>query len=179
MPAPRLSGFAAAAVALAFVLTGCGSGDSTADDAPAPSAVENETQNEQVDDAAAGDGDSAAGASEITIPAGAYPASPEFPFPVPDGWAILEPFEETKLGKDLVMSGGVEYPGDAKDAAAIYKDILIAAGFDAYNFAPGELTNQASLAAHGVINGEPRTAILNFDMFADQYQRVAITVSTD
>lgn len=119
------------------------------------------------------------GTSEISIPSGAYAASAEFPFPVPEGWSILDPFVEGKLGKDISMDGSIEYPGDAKDAAATYLDLLKAAGFDAYTYGPGELTNQASLAAEGMISGTSYTAILNFDTHADGLQRVSITAVED
>jgi hypothetical protein len=118
--------------------------------------------------------DESAGGTEITIPDGARAASAEFPFPVPEGWAELGPFAESKLGKDMTMSGSYEYPGDAKVAAAEYMALLTAAGFNAYTYAPGELTNKASIAAEGIINGKPYFALLNFDVHADGYQRVSI-----
>lgn len=117
--------------------------------------------------------------SETTIPAGAYAASADFPFPVPEGWAVLYPFTEGTLGKDVSMDASVEYPGDAKEAAATYLSILTAAGFDANTYAPGELTNQASLVAKGRINDTAYTTLLNFDVHADGLQRVSITAVED
>lgn len=113
--------------------------------------------------------------AETTIPAGAYAASAEFPFPIPDGWGVIYPFTEGKLGKDVSMDASIEYPGDAKDAAASYLSVLTAAGFEAGTYGPGELTNQASLYAKGRINGISYSAILNFDVHADGLQHVSIT----
>lgn len=174
----------AAGTALLVALSGCASSADTDDPpaaapetsaaaAPVPEATEG--GDTDVVDAADGDAEEPAGAdTDTSIPAGAYAAQGEFPFPIPEGWTELDPFTEDTLGKDASMYGSVEYPGDAKDAAAVYLDVLRAAGFDAYAYAPGEMTNQASLAAEGRINGTPYIAILDFDVHADGYQRVSI-----
>lgn len=149
--------------ALVVALTGCAASPATSNTGdPAP----NKSTVEQPNSAS----------SDTVIPAGAYAASDAFPFPIPDGWTILDPFTEGKLGKDVSIDGSVEYPGDAKAAAATYLDLLKAAGFVAYTYAPGEITNQASLAAEGSIDGTDYTAILNFDVHADGLQRVSITI---
>lgn len=155
----------------ALSLVGCATTPDANPAAPADPSVEVTDEHDALDEVQGTPG------GETTIPDGARAASAEFPFPVPEDWAELEPFTEEKLGKDITMSGGFEYPGDAKTAAAHYQQLLIAAGFDAYPYGPGELTNQASIAAEGVVNGEMRIAILNFDVFADGYQRVVITVA--
>jgi hypothetical protein len=183
MRAYRKNFLVAVAPALVLVLAGCGS-DSSGDTPSDETTVTQPTSDGSgVDsgadagtDADAGAGDDA-GADGITIPAGAYAASDEFPFPVPEGWQVLDEFVAGTLGKDVTMDGSVEYPGDAKEAAATYLSLLKAAGFDAYTYAPGEVTNQASLAADGVINGTLYLAILNFDVHADGYQRVSITAA--
>lgn len=159
---------------LLLVLTGCASGASGgAPGTPAADAADTQaTASPQ-----SSDSDAATEASEITIPSGAYAASAAFPFPVPEGWAVLDDFVEGTLGKDVTMDGSVEYPGDAKEAAATYLGVLKDAGFDAYTYAPGEITNPASLAAEGVINGTLYLTILNFDVHADGLQRVSITAA--
>lgn len=170
MPFRPLSALVIASLA-GLTLVGCAA-------SPTPPAAPPCEQSADVDDAPAEDvADEGAGAGETTIPAGARAASPDFPFPVPEDWAELDPFLEEKLGKDITMYGSVEYPGDAKTAAAHYRELLVAAGFDAYPYGPGELTNEASLAAEGVVAGEMRIAIINFDVHADGLQRVSITVS--
>lgn len=155
--------------AFLFTLSGCAPGPmDNGPDAQGPgTGTTQEPAPDQGSDAAA---------SDITIPAGAYAASGDLLFPIPDGWAELDPFTEGKLGKDVTTSGSVEYPGDAQEAAATYLAVLKAAGFDAYTYAPGELTNKASLAAEGMINGLPYFALLNFDVHADGYQRVSIII---
>ncbi|MFC7789401.1 hypothetical protein ACU045_10520 [Microbacterium sp. MAHUQ-60] len=163
----------AVGIAVLLVLTGCASdGPQSASDATgAATNTTHETPQEPRTDSAA-DVDS----TEITIPAGAYAASAEFPFPIPEGWAVLDEFVEGKLGKDITVDGSVEYPGEAKDAAATYLTLLKDAGFDAYTYSPGELTNQASLAADGFINGTRYLTILN-DVHADGKQRVSVTAA--
>lgn len=164
----------AVCIVLLFTLTSCASDPSgSAPDAQA--AETNHTQEAAPEQSP--DTDGAADVGEISIPAGAYAASAEFPFPVPNGWTILDEFTEGTVGGDVTMDGSIEYPGDAKDAAATYLSLLTAAGFDAYTYAPGEATNQASLAAEGVINGILYLAILNFDVHADGYQRVSVTAA--
>lgn len=162
----------AVSAAFLLMLTGCAPETTTTapeDASPDTSVTQEQAPSEEESAEPSGE------ASDITIPAGAYAASADFPFPVPEGWSILEPFVEGTLGKDVSMDGSVEYPGDAKEAAATYLEVLKAAGFDAYVYAPGELTNQASLAAEGSINGTQYTAIINFDVHADGYQRASIT----
>jgi hypothetical protein len=150
----------AVGVALMLVLTGCSTGPSAGN--PGPQVTDTDSPQAPTPGA------------EITIPDGAYAASSAFPFPIPNGWQVLDEFTESRLGKNVSMDASVEYPGDAKDAAATYLDLLKSAGFDAYVYGPGELTNQASLAAEGVINGILYLTILNFDLHADGYQRVSI-----
>lgn len=163
--------FALGTVSL-VLLSGCASEPT---DARSAIQTPDTTNEQQADPHRASEGESTNESAETSIPAGAYAASAEFPFPIPDGWEILDPFVEGKLGKDSSMDGSVEYPGDAKDAATTYLTILKDAGFNAYPYGPGELTNQASLAAEGRINDIGYTAILNFDVHADGLQRVSIT----
>lgn len=164
----------AAGIALLLALTGCAFDPSNS--APDTQVADTNKMQETTAEPSP-DSEADADASEITVPAGAYAASAEFPFPVPKGWAVLDEFAEGTLGTDVTMNGSIEYPGDAKDAAATYLSLLQDAGFDAYTYAPGEATNQASLAAEGVINGTAYLAILNFDVHADEYQRVSITAA--
>lgn len=170
MRAPRSKSLAVGIVFL-FALSGCASNhsDTTPEVQTADTSNTQETAPEQ-----SADSEADADVAETTIPAGSYAASTEFPFPVPEGWAVLDEFAEETVGKDTTMYGSIEYPGDAKDAAAMYLDLLKNAAFDAYTYAPGEATNQASLAAEGVINGTLYLTILNFDVHADGYQRVSI-----
>src|SRR5690606_8546672 len=146
------------AVLAALSLAGCAA---TPELAPAEPAEPSVAVGEESTTTDGSDDDAAPAAGETTIPDGARAASPDFPFPVPEDWAELDPFVEEKLGKDITMAGSVEYPGDAKAAAKHYQELLIAAGFDAYPYGPGELTNQASIAAEGTVNGELRIAIIN------------------
>ena len=162
------------AVLAALSLAGCAA---TPELAPAEPAEPSVAVGEESTTTDGSDDDAAPAAGETTIPDGARAASPDFPFPVPEDWAELDPFVEEKLGKDITMAGSVEYPGDAKAAAKHYQELLIAAGFDAYPYGPGELTNQASIAAEGTVNGELRIAIINFDVHADGHQRASITVA--
>lgn len=159
--------------ALLLALVGCASDPSG--NAPETQVADSSSSQEAPEQSLDTDGE--AELAEVTIPAGAYAASAEFPFPVPDGWTILDEFTEGRLGKDVTMDGSIEYPGDAKDAAATYLSVLKEAGFDAYTYAPGEATNQASLAAEGIINDTLYLAILNFDVHADGYQRVSVTAA--
>ncbi len=168
---PHRNRLLAACAALLLVLTGCAS-EPSGSDPGAPVADTSTPQGsapEQSPDSAA-----PAGAADTTIPPGASAASAEFPFPVPEGWAVLHEFTEEKVGKQLTMGGSVEYPGEAKDAAATYLRILKEAGFDASTYAPGELTNQASLVAEGAIQGTHYVVLLNFDVHADGHQHVSI-----
>lgn len=173
MPNYRRSALLVTALAT-FSLLGCAASPSTPAAPPAEPEVELE---QEVDAQENADETNGAPGGETSIPTGARAASADFPFPVPADWAELDPFVEEKVGKDITMYGAVEYPGDAKTAAAHYRELLIAAGFDAYPYAPGELTNQASLAAEGVVDGEMRLAIINFDVHADGSQRASIHVS--
>lgn len=161
-------------IALLLALTGCASNPSSS---KPDSQVADTNDTQEIPQQQTPDSEADPQASGVTIPAGAYAASAEFPFPVPEGWTVLDEFTEGKLGKDITMDGSVEYPGDAKDAAVIYLNLLKDAGFNAYVYAPGELTNQASLAAEGVINDILYLAILNFDVHADGYQRVSIVAA--
>lgn len=165
----------ALAVGIVFLLAMTGCASEASESAPEVQPTETTTTQEAPEETP--DTDEGADSSEITIPAGAYAASDEFPFPVPEGWAVLDEFTEGTLGKDVSMDGSVEYPGDAKEAASTYLALLKDAGFDAYTYAPGELTNQASLAAEGAINGIIYLTILNFDVHADGLQRVSITAA--
>ncbi len=122
---------------------------------------------------------SAAEVPEGTIAPGAVAASTDFPFPVPEGWEILEPFTLGKLGKTPTMYASVIYPGDAQEAAALYSSLLQASGFTADRSPLGEVTNQASLVASGTVNGQAYTGTMNFDTFADGTQQVAISMSED
>ncbi|MDO5676171.1 MAG: hypothetical protein Q4G35_01550 [Propionibacteriaceae bacterium] len=159
--------------ALIFALTGCAADPATKEPKePSPNTSTTEQPRENQDS----EPQSTPATSDTVIPPGAYAASDAFPFPIPEGWEILDPFTEGTLGKDVSIDGSVEYPGDAKEAAATYLDLLKTAGFDAYTYAPGEITNQASLAAEGNINGTAYTAILNFDVHADGSKRVSITI---
>jgi len=160
-------------IVLLLALVGCASNPSG--DSPETQAADTSSQEAAPEQSLDTDGE--VDVAEITIPAGAYAASAEFPFPIPDGWEVLDEFTEGTLGKDITMDGSIEYPGDARDAAATYLSLLKEAGFDAYTYAPGEATNQASLAAEGVINGTLYLAILNFDVHADGYQRVSVTAA--
>lgn len=164
----------AVGIALLLGLSGCASDASTS--APEAQVDDTNTSQENAPETTP-DSETEAAGSEVTIPDGAYAASADFPFPVPEGWTVLDKFTAGKLGKDITMDGSVEYPGDAKDAAATYLGVLKDAGFDAYTYAPGELTNQASLAAEGTINGTLYLTILNFDVHADGHQRVSITAA--
>lgn len=172
MRAHRINSLIVGAVVL-MALSGCAS--APADVVPLAPSPGTSTEQEQAPGQDT-DVETDAAASEVTIPSGAYAASGALLFPVPEGWAELDPFEESKLGKDVTVSGSVEYPGDAKDAAATYLAVLKAAGFNAYTYAPGELTNPASLAAEGLIGGIPHFALLNFNVHADGYQRVSIVI---
>lgn len=159
--------------ALIVALTGCASNPATSETGESgPNASTTEKPREGQDS----EPQSTPASSDTVIPPGAYAASEAFPFPIPEGWEILDSFTEGTLGKDVSIDGSVEYPGDAKGAAATYLDLLKTAGFDAYTYAPGELTNQASLAAEGSIDGTVYNAILNFDVHADGLHRVSITI---
>lgn len=114
-----------------------------------------------------------------SIAVGAVAASAEFPFPVPEGWQVLEPFTADKMGKTPIMYAMVEYPGDAKDAADLYISLLQASGFSAERYPLGEVTNQASLIASGTVNGQSYTGTMDFDVFADGLQKVAINLSEE
>lgn len=173
----RLSRISILAACAAFLLVSAGCAAEPS--APSPDVAPSASAPQQPASDEGSDAEAPAGSAEVTIPAGAYAAHADFPFPVPEGWAVLDPFTEGKLGKDVSIDGSVEYPGDAKAAAGTYLDVLNAAGFDAYTYGPGELTNQASLAAEGVIGGVAYVAILNFDVHADGYQRVSITITED
>lgn len=154
---------------LMFALSACASNSSDSE----PVAHEsNSSEGKETDIELAGE----AGTADISIPDGAYAASGNLLFPIPEGWNELEPLTEGKLGKDITTSGSVEYPGDAQGDAATYLEVLKAAGFNAYTYAPGELTNKASLAAEGFIDGTEYFAMLNFDEHADGFQRVSITI---
>lgn len=164
---------------LLFALTGCASGaPSAGTDGQAP---DTSTSPAAPADAAAPDasGDQASTGADIIIPAGAYAASGDLLFPIPDGWAELDPFTPGKLGKDVTTSGSVEYPGDAKESAAIYFGVLEAAGFVVNTYPLGEVTNKASIMAEGMIGGVPHFALLNFNEHADGYQRVSIIIKED
>jgi len=170
------TGFVALGTALLLALTGCAA--ESAEPSPQAQTADAGTSQSTAPDQGSSP-EPSAGSSETSIPAGAYAASADFAFPVPEGWAVLEPFVEGTLGKDVAVHGSVEYPGDAKAAAATYLELLKAAGFNAYTYGPGELTNQASLAAEGTIGGTAYTAILNFDVHADGLQHVSIAVVED
>lgn len=89
-------------ISLLLLVMGCASDPSahTSEDQPAG------TNNAQEATPAEGpDSESDAGAAEITIPAGAYAANAEFPFPIPEGWMVLDEFTAGKLGKDITMDG--------------------------------------------------------------------------
>lgn len=169
--------------AVALLLFGCSSSPETETTAPAePAAAQSaeptaDPAPQESEEAPAKD--SAPEAPEGTIASGAVAASANFPFPVPEGWAILEPFTPEKIGKTPTMYASVEYPGDAQEAAALYSSLLQESGFTAERYPLGEVTNQASLIASGTVNGQAYTGTMDFDVFADDIQQVAINLSED
>lgn len=175
------------AVTVAFLLFGCSS--SPGSDTPVPSepsvaaepSAADDTDSESEADASQEPPaqDSGSELAEGSIAVGGVAASAEFPFPVPEGWEILEPFTAGEMGITPIMYAMVEYPGDAKEAADLYTSLLLASGFSAERYLPGEVTNQASLIASGTINGQAYTGTMDFDVFADGLQKVAINLSED
>lgn len=171
------------ACALAICLAACGSdGDFTNDDANTidpPGPIDVGTDPDEPADAETGeDEQSEAGATagETTMPAGAVPASAEFPFPVPEGWAELEAFTQSELGKDPSLTAGYEFPGDAASAATHYLDLLTVAGFTAATYPLGEAVNDASLTVEGTVDGTRYKGMLDFNTHADGKQRVVINL---
>lgn len=171
------------ACALAICLAACGSdADSTNDDADTiepPGPIDVGPDTDEPADAETGDDeepDAGATAGETTMPAGAVPASVEFPFPVPEGWAELEAFTESELGNDPSLIAGYEFPGDAASAAAHYLDLLTTAGFTAAPYPLGEAVNDASLTVEGTVDGALYKGMLDFNTHADGKQRVVINL---
>lgn len=117
--------------------------------------------------------------AKSTIPDGARAASPDFPFPVPEGWEEMEPFTEEKIGKSVAMSAIYAHPGDAETAANTYSQLLKAAGFDAYSYQLGAVTNDASLMVEGAVNGVAYKGPLDFDTDADGTSRVRINLTQE
>lgn len=165
-------------------LTSCAS--DPAETPPADEAVTNAQSEDASDDtddsadAAADDSDDSADtAAETTIPDGAYAASADFPFPIPEGWEEIYPFTEEEIGKSAAMTAAYSYPGDAESAAATYEDILNSAGFVAYANPVGALTNAASLMVEGVVNGVAYKGPLDFDTDSEGTNRVAINLTVE
>ena len=98
---------------------------------------------------------------------------------IPEGWEVIEPFTADKMGKTPIMYAMIEYPGDAKEAADLYTSLLLASGFSAERYPLGEVTNQASLIASGTVNGQAYKGTMDFDVFADGLQQVAINMSEE
>lgn len=122
---------------------------------------------------------SGADVTDTTIPDGARAATPEFPFPVPDGWEEMEPFTEEKIGKAMAMSAVYAHPGDAETAAETYGQLLKAAGFDVHSNPLGEVTNDASIMVEGAVNGVAYKGGLDFDTNAGGTARVRINLTED
>lgn len=161
--------------AIVFALVGCAGG------APA-SAPESAAQEEAVvavegqepESEEADDGGSAAVKAETTMPSGARPAGVGLAFPVPEGWPEIYPLTEEKVGGSMAWTAAFEFDGDAKSAAGEYQGLLKDAGFDANPYAPGEMTNDASLFAEGNVAGEFYKAFINFDTMADGTPRASL-----
>lgn len=134
---------------------------------------------DSADDADSADEDAPDAATETTIPAGAYAASADFPFPIPEGWEEIYPFTEEKIGKSAAMTAAYAHPGDAESAAATYEELLSSAGFVAYENPVGALTNAASLMVEGVVNGVAYKGPLDFDTDSEGTNRVAINLTEE
>lgn len=175
------------ATTVAFLLFGCSSspsGDTPVPSEPSvaaePSVAEDAGSESEADESEEAPAqDSGSELAEGSIAVGAVAASAEFPFPVPEGWEVLEPFTADKMGKTPIMYAMVEYPGDAQEAADLYTSLLLASGFSAERYPLGEVVNQASLIASGTINGQSYKGTMDFDVFADGLQKVAINLSED
>lgn len=121
----------------------------------------------------------AAQPTEYVMPAGARPASADFPFPVPDGWPELTPFTQDKIGKDISMSATFGHPGDAKAASASYQQLLEKAGYQNHPNPLGEQVHAASFVTKGHVNGTAYSGTLDFDTDASGTQRVVINLTED
>ena len=120
-----------------------------------------------------------AGATEVSIPAGAVPASADFPFPVPEGWAVLDEFAPDRVGKSDGMFGAYEYPGAASDAAQTFQDLLIAAGYTVHPDLLGSTVHEAAFIVEGPVNGTPYSGGILFNTQADGYQKASIILTVD
>lgn len=179
-PAALATSIVASLSTAALLLTGCSATDEETIDPPVAAADSEPTSQEQPasgDDSRDSSTDSASG--DVTIPAGARAASPEFPFPVPEDWEELEPFVQDTIGKDVSMSAMYRFPGDARAAADHYMELLNEAGFSTTNYAPGELTNDAALFGEGRINGQAYSGMISFDTDAAGTQRASINLTED
>lgn len=116
---------------------------------------------------------------EYTMPDGARPGSTDFAFPVPKDWPELVPFAEEKIGKDLAMSASFEFPGDAKSAAAAYKQLLEQAGYEIHPNPLGEQVHDASFIAKGQVGGVDYAGTLDFNTDAAGTQDVMINLTED
>lgn len=117
--------------------------------------------------------------TESVIPDGARPGSTDFPFPVPKDWAELAPFAEEKIGKDIAMSGMLEYPGDAADAAETYRQLLEEAGYVIHPNPLGEQVHAATFIVEGTVSGQAYAGTVDFDTDAAGTQRVLINLTQD
>lgn len=150
--------------------------------APVESATEDVAPTEDVPEDAGQDEappQDEAGATEVSIPAGAVAATTDFPFPVPEGWSALEEFEAGQIGKSEAMYAGYEYPGAAADAAQTYQDLLVAAGYIIHPDLLGATLHEAAFIVEGPVNGTLYKGSITFNTHADGYQRAAINLTVE
>jgi hypothetical protein len=155
-------------------LTGCAT--DTAEPGSADPTGPGESQGQTSPDTETADADKP---TEYVMPAGASPASADFPFPIPDGWPELEPFTEGKIGKDLAMSAVFGHPGDAKAASATYQQLLEKAGYQIHPNPLGEQVHAASFITEGHVDGTAYSGTIDFDTDASGTQRVVINLTVD
>lgn len=115
--------------------------------------------------------------ADSSIPDGAYAATADFPFPIPDGWEERAPFTEEKIGKSLAMSAVYARPDDAQTAADTYRQLLKRAGFEIHANPVGDTVHEASFIVEGVIKGVVYKGGLDFDTGADGTARVVINLT--
>ncbi|NLE97107.1 MAG: hypothetical protein GX596_03850 [Propionibacterium sp.] len=163
--------------ACALALAGCGGESPAPAQEPEPAAAAAEPADEEPDETPADEVAARDEPAGTTIPDGAVPASSDFPFPVPEGWALLEPFAEGSIGGSDAVTGILEFPGDAEEAAAHYEALLKSAGYDAYPFALGAVVNDASILVEVEVAGTMYKGGIDFNTHADGFQKAVINLT--